>query len=123
MAGDIHSIRTEISDTTASLEHNIRELESQIRRAFSPSHQIKEHPWIALGLCVGAGMLAGSASPRRIVRRSGGIFKPAVLALVTGLAGEIVKERFPEGESYVAKIQDAVLAKATASVKEAIDSI
>jgi hypothetical protein len=142
-------IKTEISETAASLEKKVRELESRLRDnateikekvtetldgikglsdLLSPRKNIERHPLAAFGICMAAGLLAAATLRKRTVPTkktvnvSGSLdpLKPILTGIATGIVCEVAKEHFPSTAPYATAIQTAAVAKTLDSIGQLI---
>lgn len=99
---DIAETRARISDTLNALEGRVTGVKQAVTRNANPMPWVRENPWLAVGLALGAGMaIAMSGAERKAVvaakagaRKAGPALKDGAKAAVSS-----VKERFSSDES------------------------
>jgi len=62
---DIEQTRARLSDTLQELDHRVESVKSAVTRNVNPMPQIRAHPWLALGLALGAGVAIGMSGADR----------------------------------------------------------
>jgi hypothetical protein len=56
---EVEATRARLAETAAELKHTVSDQVHRAREAVSPAHYVREFPWAALGLAVGAGLAIG----------------------------------------------------------------
>jgi hypothetical protein len=62
---DIAETRARLSDTLAELDNRVDTVKHAVTQTANPLPAIREHPWIALGLALGAGIAIGMSGADR----------------------------------------------------------
>lgn len=97
---DIAETRARLSDTLAELDSRVDKVKHAVTHTANPMPAIREHPWLALGLALGAGMAIGmSGSERKIasaaksgVKKAGPALAGGAKAAVSGIKGIVSKK-------------------------------
>lgn len=108
---DIADTRARLSDTLAELDHRVDTVKHAVTHTANPLPAIREHPWLALGLALGAGVAIGMSGADRkaaVAARSGA--KKAGSALKDGVKSAVhgVKEKFSGGDDGEPTARDAI---------------
>ena len=90
---DIAETRARLSDTLAELDNRVDTVKHAVTKTANPLPAIREHPWIALGLALGAGIAIGmsgadrtaAAATARGVKKAGPALKGGAKAAVSGI--------------------------------------
>ena len=99
---DIAETRARITDTLNALEGRVTGVKDAVTRNANPMPWVRENPWLALGLAVGAGMaIAMSGTDRKAVVAAKQGARKAGPALKDGAksAASAVKGKFSSSES------------------------
>ena len=92
---DIEETRARLSDTLQELDNRVESVKSAVTRNVNPMPQIREHPWLALGLALGAGIAIGMSGAERKaataakkgVRKAGPAIAGGAKAAARGIKG------------------------------------
>lgn len=108
---DIADTRARLSDTLAELDNRVDSVKHAVTKTANPLPAIREHPWLALGLALGAGIAIGmSGADRRAASAARSGARKAGPALKEGAKGAMhgVKERFSGHEASEPTARDAI---------------
>lgn len=106
---DIEETRARLSDTLAELDNRVDSVKNAVTRNVNPFPAIREHPWLALGLALGAGVAIGmSGADRKAasaaksgVKKAGPAIAGGAKAAVGGIKG-MVSGKGEENEARAA---------------------
>ena len=106
---DIAETRARLSDTLAELDNRVDTVKGAVTRNVNPMPAIREHPWLALGLALGAGIAIGMSGKEREmagaakkgVKRAGPALLGGAKAAASGIKG-MVSGKDEESEARAA---------------------
>lgn len=96
---DIAETRARLSDTLAELDNRVDKVKHAVTHTANPMPAIREHPWLALGVAVGAGIAIGMSGAERKaasaaksgVKKAGPAIAGGARAAVSGIKGMVSK--------------------------------
>jgi hypothetical protein len=108
---DIADTRARLSDTLAELDQRVDTVKHVVTKTANPIPAIREHPWLALGIALGAGVaIAMSGADRTAVvaaksgaRKAGPALKDGVRSAMHG-----VKDAFSGDDAHEPTARDAI---------------
>ena len=108
---DIADTRARLSDTLAELDNRVDTVKHAVTHTANPLPTIREHPWLALGIALGAGVAIGMSGADR--RAAVGVkegAKKAGPALKDGVRNAMssVKDRFSGNDELEPTARDAI---------------
>ena len=106
---DIEETRARLSDTLAELDSRVDKVKHAVTHTANPLPAIREHPWLALGVALGAGIAIGmsgadrkaAAAAKSGVKKAGPAIAGGAKAAVGGIKG-MVSHKDEEGAARAA---------------------
>lgn len=97
---DIAETRARLSDTLAELDSRVDKVKHAVTHTANPMPAIREHPWLALGVALGAGIAIGmSGADRKAAvaaktgaKKAGPALAGGAKAAVSGIKGMVSKK-------------------------------
>ena len=120
---DVQRARDQISDTIAELEERVTAPVQAVRQRLDVGRLVREHPWAALAVAVGAGVLVAStgADERAAELAAEQARQAAAKAKEAGAAGlRLASEAPSRGRQALGGVVDALGAKLAISIVDAL---